>query len=60
MHATHHVRDEDGHLRGVPIEEYDPDDLGEGAYRAIARVRDEIRAARARRVRAGGGANDAA
>jgi hypothetical protein len=36
-----------GALRGVPIDEYDPDDLGEDAYRAIARVFDENRAARA-------------
>ena len=37
-------------LRGIPIREFMPDDLGVDAYAAIARVFDENRAARARRL----------
>ena len=37
-------------LRGIPIRDFMPDDLGADAYAAIARVFDENRADRARRL----------
>jgi hypothetical protein len=37
-------------LREIPIRDYMPDDLGAVAYGALARVSDDIRAARARRL----------
>jgi hypothetical protein len=37
-------------LRGTPIKDYMPDDLGADAYAAVARVFDENRADRARRL----------
>ena len=37
-------------LRGTPIRDYAPDDLGADAYAALARVFDENRADRARRL----------
>jgi hypothetical protein len=52
--AVDHERDENGYLRGTPIEEYDRV-LTDEECRAIARVFDENRAARARRE-AGGAA----
>jgi hypothetical protein len=41
--------------RAIPIRDYNPNDLGEEAYRTIARIRDEIRARKARH-QAGGAA----
>ena len=37
-------------LRGIPIRDYMPADLGGDAYGAVSRVLDEIRADRARRL----------
>ena len=37
-------------LRGIPLREYRPQDLGAPAYAALARLSDEIRADKARRL----------